>query len=122
MNPALQAQNAYKQNSVLSASPEQLVLMLYDGALRFLGQAATAMREGDVPTANGRLRRAEAILDELRATLDPSAGDIAERLEAIYVFCRQFLVEAQLEQDAAKIDSVAGLVGELRGAWAAICQ
>jgi flagellar secretion chaperone FliS len=122
MNPALQAQNAYKQNSVLSASPEQLVLMLYDGALRFLSQAGTAMREGDVSTANGRLRRAEAILDELRATLDPSAGEIAERLEAIYIFCRQFLVEAQLEQDPAKIDSVAGLVGELRGAWAAICQ
>jgi flagellar secretion chaperone FliS len=121
MNPALQAQQAYRQNSVLSASPEQLVLMLYDGALRFLRQAAVAMREADVTNANGRLRRAEAILDELRVTLDPSAGELAERLDAIYVFCRQLLVQAQLEQDPSRIEAAVDLIGELRDAWAAIC-
>jgi flagellar protein FliS len=121
MNPALQAQQAYQQNSIMSASPEQLVVMLYDGALRFLGQAGAAMREGSVPVANGRLRRAEAILDELIATLDHSAGEIAGQLESIYVFCRQHLVEAQLEQDATRVDAVMRLLGDLRESWAAIC-
>jgi flagellar protein FliS len=121
MNPALQAQQAYQQNSIMSASPEQLVVMLYDGAVRFLVQAAAAMSEGSIPVANGRLRRAEAILDELIATLDHSAGEIAEQLEAIYVFCRQHLVEAQLEQDPDKVEAVIRLLGDLRESWAAIC-
>ena len=107
MNSALQAQNTYRNNSVLSAAPEQLVLMLYDGTMRFLGQALVAMNE--------------AIIDELRGTLDYEAGELAERLDAIYLFCRQLLVEAQLEQDPAKIESVSSLIGELREAWAAIC-
>jgi flagellar protein FliS len=120
MNPALQAQQAYRQNSVLSASPEQLVLMLYDGVLRFLRQAAVAMRESDLTNANARLRRAEAILDELRVTLDPSAGELAERLDAIYLFCRQLLVQAQLDKDPSRIEAAVDLIGELRDAWAAI--
>ena len=121
MNPTLSAQNPYVQNSVLTAPPERLVLMLYDGAIKFLGQAAIAMREGSVGQANQRLRRAEAIIDELHATLNPDAGEISERLAAIYVFCRRHLVEAQLEQDASKVDAVARLIGELRGSWAQIC-
>jgi flagellar secretion chaperone FliS len=122
MNSTLQAQSAYTRDSVLSAPPERLVLMLYDGALRFLGQAAMAMREGTVVQANTRLRRAEAIIDELNATLDPEAGgEIAAGLSAIYVFCRRTLMEAQLAQDPAKVDAVARLLGELRAAWAEIC-
>jgi flagellar secretion chaperone FliS len=121
MNPTLSAQNPYVQNSVLTAPPERLVLMLYDGAIKFLGQAAIAMREGSVGQGNQRLRRAEAIIDELHATLNPDAGEISERLAAIYVFCRRHLVEAQLEQDASKVDEVARLIGELRGSWAQIC-
>ena len=121
MNPTLQAQNAYTHNSVLSAPPERLVLMLYDGALRFLGQAAMAMREGTVVQANGRLRRAEAIVDELHATLNPEAGEMSERLGSIYLFCRRTLVEAQLAQDPTKVEAVARLLGELRSAWAEIC-
>lgn len=121
MNSTLQAQNAYNRNSVLSAPPERLVLMLYDGALRFLGQAAMAMREGTVVQANGRLRRAEAIVDELNATLNPEAGEMSERLSSIYLFCRRTLIEAQLAQDPAKVDAVVRLLGELRGAWAEIC-
>ncbi|HEY6781569.1 MAG TPA: flagellar export chaperone FliS [Thermoleophilaceae bacterium] len=121
MNPTLQAQNAYNRNSVLSASPERLVLMLYDGALRFLGQAGLAMREGTVEQANGRLRRAEAIIDELNATLNPEAGEMAQQLGSIYLFCRRTLIEAQLAQDSVKVDAVARLLGELRGAWAEIC-
>ncbi len=111
---------AYKDSSVLSASPEQLVVMLYDGALRFLTRAAMAMRAGQAPAAGIPLRRAQAIIDELLATLDLSAGELAERLQSIYVFCTRLLVEAQLEADPEKLDKVCELLRELREAWAEI--
>jgi flagellar protein FliS len=115
--PAL---NAYRESAVLTASPEQLVVMLYDGANRFLTQSAVAMRDGRVALAGEKLRRAEAIIDELLATLDMSVGEIAERLQALYVFFKEHLTSARLEQDASKVEDVARFMGELRSAWAGI--
>ncbi|HEX5145393.1 MAG TPA: flagellar export chaperone FliS [Conexibacter sp.] len=109
---------AYRESAVLTAPPERLVVMLYDGARRFLHQAATAMSEGDVPTAHERLRRAERIVEHLDATLDLGQGEIAERLEAIYAFCMQLMAEGRMRQDPARLETVAGLLGELREAWA----
>jgi flagellar protein FliS len=91
--------------------------MLYDGANRFLIQAATAMRAGDLTQTNDRLRRAEAIVQELRGTLDMSAGEVAVNLESIYSFCQRLLLQARLKQDASKIEHVAKLLRELRDAW-----
>ena len=109
---------AYRESAVLTAPPERLVVMLYDGARRFLHQAATAMRDGDVPTAHERLRRAERVVEHLLATLDMSQGELPERLEAIYAFCLELLGEARLRQDPERVDQVSGLLGELRDAWA----
>jgi flagellar protein FliS len=111
---------AYKQQSIMTATPERLVVMLYDGAIRFLFQAGAAMREEDRATSSERLDRAEAIIDHLLGTLDMSAGQIAERLEGIYVFSKRLLTEARLERDADKIDLVRGYLSELREAWAQI--
>ncbi len=113
---------AYAQNSVLTAPPERLVVMLYDGAGRFLAKAAAAMRDGDVGTSGQALRRAGAILDELLATLDMSAGEVAERLCAIYLFCNRELLAAQMKQDPRKIEAVAKLLGELRESWQALAS
>ncbi len=109
---------AYRESAVLTATPERLVVMLYDGARRFLHQAATAMREGDVPTAHERLRRAERIVEHLLATLDMSQGEIAARLEAIYVFCLQLLAEGRMRKDPGHLEKVSELLGGLREAWA----
>jgi flagellar secretion chaperone FliS len=111
---------AYRQQAILTATPGRLVVMLYDGALRFLFQSATAMREGLVAVADEKLRRAEAIVDELLMTLDMSQGDIAERLQAIYVFCNGLMREARAERDAGKLDTTRELLSELRDAWAEI--
>jgi flagellar protein FliS len=120
MNPYARPQ-AYREASVMTASPEQLVVMLYDGAGRFLRQAEGAMTgAGTWMQASEKLSRAEAIIDELLATLDMDAGDIAERLQAIYVFCKTRLIEARLERDPGRVDQVARLLAELRDAWATI--
>ena len=112
---------AYYQTHVQSRSPVELVVMLYDGALRFLLQASTAMRSDDALLCDAKLRRAEAIIDELHVTLDKErGGEIASRLEGVYVFCKRHLIEARIERDAGMIDKVSELLGELREAWATI--
>jgi flagellar protein FliS len=122
MNPYRSASQAYAQDSVLTASPEKLVVMLYDGLARFLGRGAAALRADDVAAAGTALNRAGAILDELLATLDPAAGEIAERLADIYMFCKRELLAAQLKREPARIERVAMLLAELREAWATIAE
>jgi flagellar protein FliS len=119
LNPYANPQ-AYRESSVLTASPEQLVVMLYDGAGRFLRQAEAAYGEGALEHAHDRLNRGEAIIDELLATLDMDQGQVAERLQAIYVYCKRCLTESRKERDVVKIRLVVGLMGELRDAWAQV--
>jgi flagellar protein FliS len=109
---------SYRESAILTAPPEQLVIMLYDGCHRFLLQAITAMREENVAEAGERLGRATAIIDELQCTLDLSAGDVAQRLAGIYVFSRRHLAEGLCERDPEKLAQVDRLLGQLRGAWA----
>jgi flagellar protein FliS len=112
---------AYRQQAILTAPPGRLVVMLYDGCLRFLFQSAHAMREGDRQTSLQRMRRAEAIIDELTITLDHDRGGvIASRLQGIYAFSRRQLLDAWRDGDADKIDEVSGLLSELRDAWSEI--
>jgi flagellar secretion chaperone FliS len=109
---------AYKQQSILTATPGQLVVMLYDGCLRFLQQGALSMRDGNLAEAGSRLSRAEAIIEELLSSLDmENGGEIASRLQGIYVFCTRHLMQARLERDADKIDAVGSLLAELRDSW-----
>ena len=118
---AYAAQQSYQQNDVLTATPGRLVVLLYDGAGRFLRRAAAAMRAGNLEATNTSLQRAEAILDELLATLDfDRGGEIAASLRDLYLFCRRELNDARVERDADRIDTVAGLLGELREAWAQV--
>jgi flagellar secretion chaperone FliS len=119
LNPYASPQ-AYRESAVLTASPEQLVVMLYDGAGRFLRQAEAALSEGAVAHSHDRLNRAEAIIDELLATLDMDQGTVAERLQAIYIYCKRCLMEGRRERDVAKVRLVARLLGELRDAWAQV--
>src|SRR4051794_32747548 len=91
--------------------------MLYDGAIRFLGQGAAAMRDGDRERARDRLGRAEAIVDELNVSLDMGHGEIPARLRSIYLFCKRQLVEANCHSDPEKVASVQRLLVPLREAW-----
>ena len=119
MNPYASPQ-AYRESSVLTASPAQLIVMLYDGAARFLLQAEAAAAEGAWAHCGNRIAKAEAIVDELLITLDMDAGEVAERLQAIYVFCKRELIAARIDQDATRIANVTRLLRDLRGAWAEI--
>jgi flagellar protein FliS len=116
---------AYRANAVLTASPGQLVLMLYDGALRSLGVACDACeRRGEDPrsieTINKQLLKAQNIIAELQDTLNPRAGDgqFAREMGRLYDYFNRRLMEANLRKDIAPIIEVERLLGELRAAWA----
>jgi flagellar protein FliS len=113
---------AYRQGAVLAATPGELVVMLYDGARRFLRQANVAMREGQVERAHNTLRRAELIIAHLDGILDFDQGEVPERLHAIYQFCLAHLNVGRREQDAGKLEEVSELLGELREAWAQVAE
>ncbi|HEX2086648.1 MAG TPA: flagellar export chaperone FliS [Solirubrobacteraceae bacterium] len=120
MNPYASPQ-AYRSSSVMTASPGQLVVMLYDGAGRFLRQAELAAEEGAWRHAMDRLEKADAIVDELLVTLNvEQGGQIAERLQGIYIFCKRLMIEARIERDADRIRKTASLLSGLREAWAEI--
>jgi flagellar protein FliS len=112
---------AYRDNAVLSATPGQLVVMLYDGARRFLHQAAVTMREGDIPASHARLRRAEEIIAHLAGVLDlEQGGEVAASLNSLYDFWQRHLMKARFEKDPKKVEQVAEQLGRLRDSWAAI--
>jgi flagellar protein FliS len=116
MNP-YDAKRAYTESSVLTAPREQLVVMLYDGAIRFLSQSAVALRANNKRVFLDRIQRAEAIIKELNVTLDMRQGEVSERLRAIYQFCNLHLTAATIHGDPRKIDEVIRLLSELREAW-----
>jgi flagellar secretion chaperone FliS len=113
---------AYRQSAVLSASPGELVVMLYDAARRFLRQASIAMNEGEVERAHNALRRAELIVAQLDGTLDPEQGQISERLHSIYQFCLVHLTRGRMGQDTRMLEEVSNLLGELREAWTEVAE
>jgi flagellar protein FliS len=117
VNPYTTAKQAYTASSVLTASPERLVVMLYDGAVRFLRQSAAAMRSQNREAALVGIQRAEAIINQLNTSLDMSQGDVSTRLRSIYLFSKRHLSEALIERDPDKIDDVIRLLADLREAW-----
>lgn len=114
------AYEQYRQTAIQTAPPEQLVVMLYDGAVRFLEQAKTALQEGK--DASEPLNRAQDIVVELSASLNRSAGEVAGNLARLYDFWLHWLLMAQIHRDPAKVDEVLGMARELREAWGTIAQ
>jgi flagellar secretion chaperone FliS len=114
----------YQAQSILTASPGQLVLMMYDGALRFMAQARAALTgPGDDPhrieSVNTALLRAQAVIAELQANLDHAAGgEFAQNLDRLYDYHQRRLLEANIRKDDQIVAEVERLVRELREGWA----
>ncbi len=104
----------------MAASRGQLVVMLYDGARRFLRQAAAAMRAREIERSHTTLRRAELIVAHLDGTLDYEQGELPQHLHSLYSFALRHLNEGRMTLDPTKLDEVCELLGELREAWAQI--
>ena len=112
------AVHQYKKSSVSTTSRGRTLLMLYDGCIRFLEQARTAIEKGDVAQRGNRLNRAHAIISELKSTLNHDvAPELCENLDALYAFMLRELTDANRRSDLRKLDVVTELMKTLREGW-----
>ena len=106
----------YQQNSVMTASPQELTLMLYSGCLKFIKLAKRAMDEKDFQSKNTNMIKAQNIIQELRSTLNPEI-EISNNLEKLYEYMYTRLIGANMKNDLATLEEVEGHVVELRDTW-----
>jgi flagellar protein FliS len=112
---------AYKRIEAESRSPMELVVMLYDGAIRFLGEARTAHTKGDLAARGTAVGKALDIVAELQNTLNVAdGGTIAEELDRLYTFSTTRLLDVTLKQDLTALDDVEKVLVTLREGWAQI--
>lgn len=113
----------YRRTDIESRTPLELVVMLYDGALRVMGEARDAIARRDMAARCRAVSRALAIVSELQSTLDvQSGGPIADSLDTLYAFVIERLMEASFKQDARPIDEAVRVVATLREGWAGIAS
>ena len=111
--------NQYKNNQILNASPEQILIMLYDGAIRFVRQARQAMIDNRELEKSKAIGKAVAIVAEFSNTLDREMGGaVAENLSNLYDFILRELSAANVQRDAAKLDPVEQILLDLREGFA----
>ncbi|WP_018990303.1 flagellar export chaperone FliS [Aromatoleum toluclasticum] len=110
------------ETGVSTADPHKLILMLFDGAILSIATAAAAMERNDISTKGQSISKAiEIIVNGLKASLDPVAGgELAGRLDALYVYMGERLLYANLHNNRAALDEVRNLLATLREAWAGI--
>ncbi|MFU0800391.1 MAG: flagellar export chaperone FliS [Xylanivirga thermophila] len=106
----------YQQQSVLTATPEELTLMLYNGCIKFTKQAIVAIQKQDMQCANTAILKAQDIVSELMGSLDMQY-DISKDLMAIYDFIVTSLIDANIKKDENVLKEVLELMTELRDTW-----
>ncbi len=111
------AAEAYKRQQIMTATPEALTLMLYNGCLKFMDEGIKAVEEKQWEAANIALQKAQAIISEFRITLNMDY-DISKQLMPLYNYCYDRLVEGNMKSDVSKIEEAKGIIKELRDAWA----
>lgn len=112
---------AYKNNSVSTASPGELTLMLYNGCLKFLGKAKIAIAEKNIQEKNVNLQKAQKIIQELMVTLNMNI-EISQSMMQMYEYMNHRLIEANLKNDKEIIEEVEGYALEFRDTWKQVIQ
>lgn len=112
----------YVKQEVEGATKGKLVLLLYDGAIKFMRISTKAIEESDVPGAHNNIMKAQNIIYELMSTLNMDAGEISKNLMKLYDFMIWQLIEANKDKDRAKVENVIKLMTSLREAWKEVVQ
>ena len=111
------AAEAYKRQQVMTATPEALTLMLYNGALRFMKEGLELWRPRSGSIGNNSLQKAQKIILEFQATLKMEY-DISKQLMPLYDYVYNGLVEANMKSKPEKVTECMDIIRELRDAWA----
>lgn len=115
------AYKVYQKSSVLTASPGELTLMLYDGCVKFIKQAKLALENGNFAEKNDKLQKAQAIITELMVTLD-ERQPISKDIMRMYDYIHRRLIEANIKSDIEIIDEVEKLVFDFRNTWKEVLE
>jgi flagellar protein FliS len=112
-----QLRNRYLEDSINTASPGKLLVMLYDRLVLDLQQGEQAIQAGNRELASDKLNHAQEIILELRTTLDVDVWEGAAGLAALYSWLLTELIQANIKLDAAKVTTCRGMIEPLRDAW-----
>ena len=107
---------AYANNKISTASPAELTLMLYEGAIKFCNVAIMAIEQKDITKAHTNIMKAQDIIDEFQATLDYRYA-VAKDFDAVYQYVKRRLIEANLKKDAEILEEVLGHLRTMRDTW-----
>jgi len=111
-----QTANAYKNQAIMTASPEQLTLLLYNGALRFLSESIAAMEQGDLEKSHNANLRVQDIVREFVCTLD-MRYEIAKTWAQLYEYVEYCLIQGNIKKDVQQLRNAKMVLQELRDAW-----
>ena len=106
----------YNTNKIMNASPAELTLMLYDGAIKFCNMAIMGIEQKDVQKANDNIKKVQRIIDEFRATLDMKYP-VAEDFDRVYKYLLSRLLEANIKKDKAILEEVLEHLRSMRDTW-----
>lgn len=112
----------YLKQEVEGATKGKLVLLLYDGAIKFMRISVKAIEENNIQLAHNNIMKAQNIIYELMATLNMDAGEISKNLLRLYDFMIWQLIEANKDKNKEKIESVVKIMANLRDAWREVVQ
>ena len=108
--------NAYQRYAILTATPPELTLMLYEGAIKFCNIGILAIEKNDYEKANTNIKKAQAIITELRVTLDRKYP-VWEDFERVYDYIYRRLVEGNIHKDIEIIEDALKYIREMRDTW-----
>ncbi len=118
MNPYARSNNAYKKASVTTKDQGTLIVMLYDGAVRFLKTAILKIEKNELEEAHSAIVRAKNIISELLTSLNTdNSGRVGSSLKSLYVYMFNRLIDANIQKDAVAVQEVCDLLEELREGW-----
>ena len=110
------AASAYKNNSILTASPAELTLALYEGAIKFCNIALLGLEKNDYQKVNTNLIKAQNIITEFRSTLD-FKDPVAKDFDVVYEYINRRLAEGNIKKDAQIVEEALGHIRSMRDAW-----
>ena len=113
---AARSAEVYRQQQVMTATPEALTLMLYNGAIKFINASIEASKKKEYEKANTSCIKAQNIISEFRLTLKMEY-EISKNLLALYNYAYDRLVEGNMNEDISKLEEAKDILSELRDAW-----
>ena len=113
----------YRKNQISTSSQGRLILMMYEGAIKFTSLAIESMAKGDVANQGKYIQKAHDIVNELSLALDfKKGGDVAPRLESLYQFALSQLTLANIKSDKKPLQAVLNILSPLLEAWTQLCD